>query len=387
MKNKQTNYRHTFTAGVLLMLIFAMASCENKEVGTLEELRMERDSLKTVRETADHRISTLDSLIAELDSTAERILITTFATDTNTFRHFFEVYGNVESDRTANLIADNPGMVRQIHVSEGQDVKRGQLLVSLDAEVFDRNLAELQTSLELATTLFEKQKRLWDQNIGSEVQFLEAKNRKEGLENSIATLQEQKGRSNIRAPFDGVVDKIFLKLGEMAGMQTPVARVVNLDEMYINADVSERYLGKIKQGDKVQIIVNRNDTIDSEISRTGNYINANNRSFEVRISISDKVQSIKPNSLVVVKINDHTQDDAITVPSSLIMQDGQGRDYIFVVQKDHNQREVAKKRLIKSGMSYQGKTVIAEGVNGNERIIDKGSRSVRDGDLVQEMNS
>lgn len=386
MKNKLLYHKHTITAGAILMLVFAMASCENQAGADLEGLKNERDSLKTVRESADMRISELDSLIAEMDSTVERMLITTYATDTNTFRHYFEVYGNVESDRTANLIADNPGMVRQILVNEGQDVKKGQLLVRLDAEVFDRNLAELQTSLELAKTLFEKQKRLWDQNIGSEVQFLEAKNRKEGLENSIATLQEQKDRSDIRAPFDGVVDKIFLKLGEMAGMQTPVARVMNLDDLYINADVSERYLGKLKNGDEVKVIINQNDTIDSEISRVGNFINPNNRSFEIRIDVAEKMQSIKPNSLAVVKINDYSQQDAITVPSSLIMQDGKGRDYIFVVEKDHNQRDVAKKILIKSGMSYQGKTVIAEGITGQERIIDKGSRSVRDGDLVEEVN-
>lgn len=376
----------TYTALTLFAMIFALASCENKEASNLEDLKSERDSLKTVRETADHRIGELDSLIAELDSTADRILITTFATNPGEFRHYFEVYGNVESDKTATLMADNPGMVREVLVSEGDNVKRGQLLVRLDAEVYDRNLAELQTSLDLAKTLYEKQKRLWDQKIGSEVQFLEAKNRKEGLQNSIATLQQQKGKSDIRAPFDGIADKIFLKMGEMAGMQTPVARVVNLDQLYINADVSERYMGQLKEGDQASVIINRNDTIASKISRIGNYINPNNRSFEVRVDIEGEVGLIKPNSLVVLKLNDYRQDSTVTVPSSLIMQDGSGRNYIYVVGKDHNQRDIAKKVQIKSGMSYQGKTVIAEGITGKERIIDKGSRSVRDGDLVEEVN-
>jgi len=244
-------------------------------------------------------------------------------------------------------------------------------------------MAEVRTQLDLAETLYEKQKRLWDQNIGSEVQFLEAKNRKESLENSIATLREQRQKSSVVAPFDGVVDKVFPKVGELVGMSVPVVRLVNIDELYVNADVSERYMGDIAKGDSVWMIVNRNDTIKSAISRVGDYINPANRSFEIRVDIAEKVAVLRPNSLVILKVNDYTEEGAIVIPSSVIMQDGAGKDYVFALQRDEHSDLVARKTPIKTGLSHLGKTVVKEGVKEGDELIDKGSRKVRDGDKVK----
>lgn len=366
-----------------VLTIALINACSSEPAAGIEKLIAERDSLKTVQKDIQTRILEIESLISELDTTGEKALVTTYQPAKGVFNHYFEVYGNVQSDQAATLYPESPGLVQKILVNEGQRVTKGQAIVQLDAELVQRNINELTTSLDLANTLYEKQKRLWDQNIGSEVQYLEAKNRKESLENSIATLREQSGKSTIRAPFSGVVDKIFPKIGEMASGQAPVARMVNTDQMYITADVSERYVGKIKEGDRVWAIVNRRDTIETTIGRVGTFINPNNRTFEIRVEVEKKVASMIPNSLVVLKINDFTADEAIAIPSSLIMQDGDGLDYIFVAEKNGNNTFQARKRQITSGMRYMGQTLVIEGIDANEPIIDKGSRSVRDGDDVE----
>lgn len=376
------NTRAFFAFGLFGLMAMMAPSCDSAPEGELAEYTAKRDSLRAVKDQIDDQIAELDAIIAELDTTAERKLVTVYYPERNTFRHFFEVYGNVQSDQAASIFPENPGVVQKIEVREGQQVSKGEVLMRLDAEVLRRNLAELQTSLELANTLYEKQKRLWDQNIGSEVQYLEVKNRKESLENSISTLQEQVNKTVIRAPFAGVVDKIFPKTGEMASGQMPVARLVNTTQLYITADVSERYIGKVNAGDKVSVIINRTDTVISEIARVGSYINPTNRSFEVRVEIPESDTRLMPNSLVVLKINDYTLEDAIAIPSSLIMQDGGGSDYVFVAERSEGDRVVARKRNIEAGMRYLGRTLVHEGIDDSLPIIDKGSRGLRDGDRI-----
>lgn len=379
------------TSGLLilpmLMAMAFLAACnDDKPNGELDSLIAKRDSIRLAKDSLEAELLLLDERIAALDTTADHKLVTTYQASREEFRHYFEVYGNVETDRAASLYPENPGMVQQIPVSEGQKVRKGDVLMRFDAELVSRNIEEQQTQLALATTLYEKQKRLWDQNIGSEVQYLEAKNRKESLENAIKTLREQGNKSVLRAPFDGIVDKIFLKVGEMGSGQMPAMRIVNNENLYITAEVSERYFGKIEKGDSVWVIVNRTDTLTSAISRIGSFINPNNRTFEVRVDIDYGDGNLLPNSLVVLKINDYKEDKAVAIPSSLIMQDGDGENYVFIIEKDKNSQTVAKKQPVQAGMRYLEQTLIKQGLDEMSVIIDKGSRGVRDGDRVEPTN-
>lgn len=370
----------------ILAVLFAgalMSSCGGENKTPLEKLKTERDSLKDVRAEIDEKIFALEREISERDSTIDAKLVTGIPASKNEFKHYFEVYGNVQSEKAATIYAENSGAIQSIRVKEGQPVKKGQTIVTQDVEIIERNIAEVRTQLDLAKTLFEKQKRLWDQNVGSEVQFLEAKNRKESLESSLETLQEQRQKSSVTAPFDGVVDKIFPKIGELVGMSSPIVRLINLDELYINADISERYMGDISEGDSVWVIVNRRDTLKSAISRVGDYINPSNRSFEIRVDIKEKIDVLRPNSLVVLKINDYSEEGAIVVPSAIIMQDGSGDDYVFTIEKDTNSDLVARKTPVSTGLSYEGKTMVKTGIDEGDELIDKGSRKVRDGDKVK----
>lgn len=370
----------------ILAVLFAgalMSSCGGENKTPLEKLKTERDSLKDVRAEIDEKIFALEREISERDSTIDAKLVTGIPASKNVFKHYFEVYGNVQAEKAATIYAENSGAIQSIRVKEGQPVKKGQTIVTQDVEIIERNIAEVRTQLDLAKTLFEKQKRLWDQNVGSEVQFLEAKNRKESLESSLETLQEQRQKSSVTAPFDGVVDKIFPKIGELVGMSSPIVRLINLDELYINADISERYMGDISEGDSVWVIVNRSDTLKSAISRVGDYINPSNRSFEIRVDIKEKIDVLRPNSLVVLKINDYSEEGAIVVPSAIIMQDGSGDDYVFTIEKDTNSDLVARKTPVSTGLSYEGKTMVKTGIDEGDELIDKGSRKVRDGDKVK----
>ncbi len=377
-----TKHKTTMKQGLLGFAILFFISCAGPQ-DDLTKLNIELDSLKQVKSDIEKEILLVEGKIDQLDTNIEYTLVTTYKPTQEVFKHYFEVYGTIQSDYAATVYAESAGVIQDIRVNEGQEVSKGQIIAKQDDEIIKKNINELETQLDLANTLYEKQKRLWEQNVGSEIQYLEAKNRKESLESSLATLREQQKKATVRAPFAGVVDKIYPKVGELAGMSSPIVRLVNLDELYITADVSERYLGFIAKGDQVNIIVNRKDTVKSTISRIGKYVKPTNRSFEIRVDMKGTNEFLRPNSLVVLQINDLTEDDAVIVPSSMIMQDGQGDDYVFVVNKEDD-KMIAKKRPIQVGISYMGNTVVKEGLKATDTLIDKGSRSVRDGDRVEE---
>lgn len=376
--------------GFFIALAGAMAltavSCNRAPQSDLETLIARRDSIQQIRGKLEDEIIKLDAMIQSIDTTLRYKKVTVLEADTSLFKHYFDIYGNVKSDNTASIYAENPGNITAIQVKEGQQVKKGQVLVRIDDAIFSRNLAELQTNLDLATTLYEKQQRLWNQNIGSELEFLEAKNRKESLENSIATLKEQRNKTSIVAPYDGVVDKIFQNVGEMASGQVPVLRIVNLSDLYITADVSERYINSLHEGDEV-VMSFGGDTVVSKISRIGSFVNPANRSFEIQVDLNGELKGLRPNSLVSLKINDLTKEGAIVLPSSIIMQDGKGQDYVYVVEEDETGYPSAVKRIVETGSSYKGKTVINQGVSRGDVLINEGARSVRDSEKINIANA
>lgn len=365
---------------------FMAVSCNRAPQSDLETLIAKRDSIQQIRGQLEDEIIKLDAMIQSIDTTLRYKKVTVLHADTSLFKHYFDIYGNVKSDNTASIYAENPGNITAIQVKEGQQVKKGQVLVRIDDAIFGRNLAELQTNLDLATTVFEKQQRLWNQNIGSELEFLEAKNRKESLENSIATLKEQRNKTSIVAPYDGVVDKIFQNVGEMASGQVPVLRIVNLSDLYITADVSERYINSLHVGDEV-VMSFGGDTVVSNISRIGSFVNPANRSFEIQVDLNGELKGLRPNSLVSLKINDLTKEGAIVLPSSIIMQDGKGQDYVYAVEEDETGYSSAVKRIVETGSSYKGKTVINQGVSRGDVLINEGARSVRDSEKINIANA
>ena len=293
------------------------------------------------------------------------------------FSHAFAVQGNVETDRIANVLAEFPGVVAEVLVEEGTKVAEGQALVRVNTDVLAKQRAELVTQLELAQTLFERQERLWNKEIGSEVDYLQAKTGVEALNRSLATLDEQIDKAVIRAPFSGVLDRVFVNVGEMAAPPMPVVRVVDLSDLYVRASVSDHYAGVVKSGQPVTVEAYGMEPLETQIRRVGQYIEAANRTLDVTVDLPRDVSYGLPNMVVTVNITDLALDSALALPSSLVQQDATGQEYVYVLRGD-----VATKQPIATGVISDGMLLIEDGLKPGDRVIDRGASRVVDGERV-----
>jgi membrane fusion protein (multidrug efflux system) len=374
----------SITSILLAILVTFFSACKKDDLASKKkELKEKKQELQEIRSG----IAELEKEIAELDpefgkKNRKATLITTTKVEKRVFEHYVEVSGSVQSRRNVLISAENMGAIQQIPVQEGYQVAKGQLILSMDIELFERTLDRLTTDLALATTMFEKQSNLWEQNIGTEVQYLEAKNRKESLENEIANVKTQISKSQVRAPFPGTVEEVFVRVGEMAQPGTPLVRIVNHRDMYVKADLSESYIGNFKKGDMAVVFFPSLDkTIESRITSIGQVIDQQNRTFSIEVALPFTNFIVKPNLIATVKIKDFHQKDAVVVPSKLIQKDNLG-DFVFVTEQD-SASAIAKKVQINRGITYQNKTMILEGLSGNETLIDEGFRDVAEGTKVQ----
>ncbi len=379
----------TNTIFILGFILIAISACEQKDPllekkEQLKSYKMELQKIKSSITTLEKEISAMDPEFAKKNRKAT--LITTTPVEQRTFEHFVEVSGAVKSRKNVLISAENMGSIDRILVNEGAEVKRGQLILSMDTDLYQRNLDQLETEYTLAKTMFEKQSNLWRQNIGTEVQYLEAKNRKESLENQIANVKTQISKSQIRAPFSGTIESVNVRIGEMAQIGSPLVRIVNHHDMYIKADVSESYVGRFKKGETVIIhFPSINQTITSKLSSVGQVIDEMNRTFSIEAMLPSTDFIIKPNLLAIVKLSDFKQENAIVVPTKLIQKDHVG-DFVFITEKE-NEELVAKKVHIDRGITYKNSTMIPDGLNGEAMLIDEGFRDVAEGSKVKIVNN
>ena len=371
---------------ITIAALSILAACNNNSApdqGELSKLMHEKDSLNQEMEKISTRLEELNGQIAMVDTTKKLLIVTTNTVPITKFEHYFEVQGNIEADKNAVLFPEASGAIKKITVSEGQKVQKGQVLMELDASVVRSNIKEAETAYDLANTTYEKQSRLWKDNIGSEIQYLQAKTNKESAEARLASLRAQLDKLTIEAPFNGIVDEIFPKLGELASPQLPVVRIVNLDEVYVKSEVSEAYINRISQGTEVKIkLPDTKELVSSSIDLIGNYINPNNRTFKIRVGVENTVGNLKPNLLTKVMIKDYERDSSVVLPERIIQQTPAGEDFIYLVERKNNSVYVRKK-AIKTGLSYQNMVVVKEGLQGGEEFIERGSRSVKDGQRVE----
>ncbi len=366
-----------------------LTACQPNDLEALETAKKELIAEnKEANRTFEQELHVLDSTIkahpefkGEEDE-IKKVPVTVQKVEVKTFEHFFEVHGNVELVENAALFAEAPGTVSKIHVEEGQTVSKGQILISLDAGTLESGIKELKKGLELATKVYDKQKALWDQKIGSEIQFLEAKNNKEGLEQKLVTMQEQLDMYSIRAPFNGVVDEIMPKVGEAAAPGFPVARVLNLGKAFLEGDVSEKYISSVKQGGFVEVkFPSTNESVKAKVTRVGNFINPANRTFAVKVEFNNPGGKYKPNQLAVMKIRDYQSNGALVIPSRIVQQDRSGQDYVYTFEEKGAKR--VKKLELELGQSYDGFVEVLGGLDSTTVLIDKGSKSVQSDDAIE----
>ena len=364
-------------------VLFIFSCGSKKESSGLDQLIHTRDSLKVIYTDVSKQLRELDNQILALDTSlnSRAVKVITQTLEPQSFEHYFEVQGVVQTDQNVMVTPEFNGTIKQVKVKIGQPVKEGTILAIIDTEVIQKNINELKTALDLAKTLYEKQEKLWNQKIGSEIQYLEAKNRKESLENKMAVLKAQMEKAIITAPFTGIVDEVFQKEGEMATPMMPLLRIVNIENLYIEADISEDYLVKVKPNVKVMVeFPSLSMSLESAVSRIGQNINPGNRTFKVQLDIKNPEGILKPNLIAKVHIRDLSVDSALIAPSSIIQQDAQGKEFVFVVDESS---QTAVKTEIESGLSYKNKTQIVKGLQAGKQLILKGARGIKDGQIIQ----
>ena len=370
---------------MLFMASLLAAACGKPGTADLAAKKKQLAEAKTQLAEVKATIAQLESEIAAADpeffkgrNTAQPV--TAVKAKKNRFEHKIEVRGAVMSRANVQVGAELPGRLTHVKVKEGQRVKKGQVLAMIDAEEIERSMAITETQLRFATTVFEKRERLWKKNIGTEIQYLEAKNNKETLEKQWESLQTRLSKTSILAPFSGTIEQVPVKNGQYVQPGLPIAFLVNNAENYISTEVSDAYIGSFEMGDEVTVRVpSLGDTFSSTITSIGQVINKNNRTFTVEIALP-KGTNYKTNQVTVVHLTDFSADNSVVVPTRIIQEDLKG-NYVYLIEGDK-----ARKVYMEPGRSYDNRTRIVAGLNGGETLIDKGNRTIADGVTVSIRN-
>ncbi|MBO6880361.1 MULTISPECIES: efflux RND transporter periplasmic adaptor subunit [Winogradskyella] len=378
---------------VLVSLIIVSCSGDKKnsvesvlENGDLKTLREKRGALVNEQQALNDQIKLLDAKIKTMDTTKNVPLITTFKANPEVFNHVLELQGNVTTKDLLTITPEYNGILTNVYVKEGQKVGKGQILAKIDDGGLSQQVAQLQIQAELARTTFERQKRLWDQNIGSEIQYLQAKSAYESQQEAVNQLNRQIAKTTVRAPFSGTIDDVITEQGSVvAAGQTPLMRIVNLDNMYIETEVPERYVADVTVGKSVKVdLPILGKTIDTEVRQVSDFINPANRTFTAEIPIPNKNNTVKPNLTARLKINDYTNENALLIPQSVISENAEGEQYVYVVNNKGSDGIGKAKRVIVETGRQQGDVIeILSGLEEGAEIISEGARSVRDGQSVE----
>jgi RND family efflux transporter MFP subunit len=382
MKNltelKMTRIIGIATIALILGLTACGGSGTDKEA-QLAELREQQATIE--KQIADLEVQ-LKSEGKKVNKPQKTVPVSVATVQPDTFNHYLEMQGKVAFDQDVLVSARVPGVLTSVRVQPGDRVSKGQTMATIDAQVLEQNLAELRTRLDLARIAYEKQKNLWDQKIGTEMQFLTAKNNKEALERNLAALQQQRDQFNVKAPVSGVVDEVIPNTGEAVAPGVGIIRVVNIAGGKIVAEVSEAYLTHISKGDKAIVYFPDLDKeVETTVNVVGKFINPTSRTFTVELKLKDaKAVELRPNLVAVVRIQDYNNDNTIVVPVNLVQKDEKS-EYVYVAKKEGN-GYVAAKREIKTGQTYQGKTEVLSGLAANDQVITAGYQSLNEGQPV-----
>ena len=370
---------------IFLNFLLLLLACGQETEKTVSSITANKDTLdelqiqKTIYTRQINELSlALDSLnqkLEKMSGSQKRVLVTAIEIKPQIFNHTIEIQANIKTRQNLQLFPEFGGRLNQILVEEGQEVKRGTLLAVIDDAGLQDQLDQMKLQLYLAKTTFERTQRLWDQKIGSEMMYLEAKTRFKSQQKQVAQMRDQLSKTKIYAPFSGVIDEIIARKGSaLAPGMTPIMRIVNLDNMYVESDVPENYLANITKGSlaKVSIPV-LNETQNTVVRQTGNFIQPNNRTFRVEAPIKNPTGMIKPNLNARLSIVDYSNLEALMIPFRVIRKNAKGNSFVFILtRQEENNGYIAEQRFVTLGMSKDELVEITKGVNTEDLIVDEG---------------
>lgn len=383
-----------------LLVPFLLIQCGSEEKKTTAEI-IDSQDLASIQNKKAEVVKTLNALeleleelnqaIGQLDKEQKFLLITSITAQEAPYAHYVSFQGTLETDQNIVMYPEIPALLKSVNVKEGQRVKKGDVLAELSDSGMIDQLQQLEVQYALAKTTFERQKRLWEQQIGSEMQYLQAEAQFKSLQKSISQMQDQVAKTKISAPFDGIVDHILADEGSsLAPGMTPLVRIINLDQMKVSASVPEIHLPNIQRGSIVNVevpVLNR--TFEANINTVGNFINPNNRTFRVEIALKNTDGHLKPNMTAQLYINDYNNPEAILIPSKNILENQKGENYVYKLQPLSKEDKTYKaiKTFVKLGKSSDNYTEVLEGISSGDQLVEDGIRLVEDQQMVKVIQS
>ena len=355
--------------------------------GSLEEIQLLKTThVKTINQLKKE-LNQLNEALLLKDQTQRYVLVESIELEKEIFNHFVSFQGSIETDKNVVIYPEIPGLLKKIHVKEGQQVTEGTLLAEIsDGGLIDQ-LDQLKLQLKLAKTTYNRQKRLWNQKIGSEIQFLQAKTTYLSLQKSVSQMNDQVTKTKITAPFDGIIDHIIADSGSnLSPGMTPIMRIINLDQMKVTAEIPEMHLPNIQKNTSAIVSVPvLGIQFNEVVANVGNFINPNNRSFRVEISINNQNGALKPNMTAEIKVNDYKNREAILVPIKDVLENQNGESYVYLLEVSDEANDVYKvvKTFVKLGKTSDNKIEIIEGLEVGDKIVEEGIRLIKDQQLVK----
>ena len=369
---------------LIATLSILLFSCGKKEENAnIDSLIASKNlvSIKAKRAELQTQLTKLDDAIALLDiKKMEEALVSVSVVKDTVFSHYLEVQGNVDTKENLIIYPQFAGILNTLNVIAGQKVSKGQLLGTIDDGGLSQQLAQMETQMALAKTTFERQKRLWDQKIGSEIQYLQAQTNMISQQKAVSQMKAQLGKTRIIAPFSGVIDELITEKGQVVGPGQGLIRIVNLNNMFVSTAVPESYIGKLKVGTVVNVyLASLGKTYVGKIRQVANNINPNNRSFGIEVSVPNSENLLRPNQVAKLKIIDYTNSNAVVVPSNVIQVDGNGDQFVFEATSIKDKTGIAKKVIVKVGKTSENFTEILGGLKPKTVVVSDGGNSVSEG--------
>ena len=378
--------RTPMTKQIFSLLIAAtlVVSCGQKDNNqTVDQLIAAKNNkeLQARKASIQADLAKIEAALATLNVRKEEALVSVATLKDTVFNHYLDIQGSVETKENILIQPEMPGTLVALNVKAGQRVSKGQLLARVDDGGSSQQVASLETQYQLAKTTFERQKNLWSQKIGSEIQYLQAQTQMLSLQRSVAQAKAMLSKTEIRAPFSGTIDEVFVERGQVvsAGPQG-LMRIVNLNNMFVSTSIPESYIGKLKVGTQVDVfLTSLNKNYKGKVRQIGNFINPNNRSFGIEVSIPNPENLLRPNQVAKLKVIDYTVKNAIVVPSNVIQEDGKGNQFVFVATNSDGKTATAKKAMVTIGKSSDNVTEILSGLSANDIIVIEGVNTISEG--------